>query len=90
MGCQNKLVEPHKLYQRLGLTLHERQLAYRKLFNEQINNTMLQHIRDATNSDAILGSERFKEEIASMLHRRVTRLTHGGDRRSEVFHEERN
>lgn len=55
------------------------------LFRTHIEPQMLDAIRCATNDGAILGHAQFREYIEAALQRRVTRLAHGGDRRSEVF-----
>jgi hypothetical protein len=38
----------------------------------------------------VLGNDRFKSVIEATLKRRVDRRSHGGDRRSETFREQRN
>lgn len=41
-------------------------------------------IREATNGSYVLGSERFRNQIAEMLRRRVTRGSPGRPRRTET------
>ena len=43
-----------------------------KLFRNELNPGMIDEIRQATNGNFALGSERFKKEMALALGRRVT------------------
>jgi len=84
-GEFNALITPHALYHALGSQPADQQAAYRFLFETHIESQTLDAIRCATNDGTILGHEHFREQIEAALRRRVTRLTHGGDRRSEAF-----
>ena len=48
-----------------------RQQAYRNLFNAHMDSDVINDIRTSTNGNFVLGSERFKAEISTMLKRRV-------------------
>jgi len=48
----------------LGKTNEKRQAAYRELFRNELKPEIIEEIRQATNGDFALGSERFKEEMA--------------------------
>jgi len=61
--------------------------AYRALFDRHLDSQAVRAIREATEAGAVLGNNRFKEEIEAVLNRRVVRLPHGGDRKSETFRE---
>ena len=87
LGQPDKLVAPHDLYQRLGKTDNQRQKAYRSLFRTRIPNTTLAEIRAATNKAWVLGSDRFKERMATKLSRPVKPSLRGGDRKSKAYHE---
>ena len=76
---------PHPLYKRLGETAEKRQAAYRALFSCQIEPESLNLIREGTQKCTLIGKDRFKKEVEKMLKRRVTKLTHGGDRKSKRF-----
>jgi putative transposase len=53
--------------------------------NGQIDELSLAGIREATNKAWVLGSERFKQQIAQRLNRRAERLAKGGDRKSQAY-----
>jgi putative transposase len=65
-------LEQHSLYLELGLDGASRQKAYRELFRYELEPGMVDNIRQATNSNVVLGNSRFNGEIASALGRRVT------------------
>ena len=62
-----------------------RQAQYRSLFAGQIDEISLSQLREATNKAWVLGSEHFKQKIASQLNLRSDRLAKGGDRKSDEF-----
>jgi putative transposase len=71
-GQDTELVTPHEEYQRLGLTEEARLKNYRALFESHLEPGVLEEIRSSTNGNYVLGDNRFKQEIANMLNRRVT------------------
>jgi putative transposase len=71
-GVDDPLARPHPLYEGLGGTAAERQRAYAALFGAPLETTFLDELRAATNGGWALGSERFKQQIAAALGRRVT------------------
>jgi len=85
MGENNKMITPHEEYLALGKSAEQRQQAYRSLFDEQLNQTTIDEIRQATNKAWILGSSHFKDEIAKQLNRRVSPAAKGGGRKSEKY-----
>jgi putative transposase len=70
-GEVDPLITAHEEYLRLGLNGQERQRHYRELLQAQIEPHLLEEIRSSTNGNYALGNERFREEIAQMLDRRV-------------------
>ena len=64
---------PHDSYRRLGQTDEMRRAAYRALFRDELDPDALDEIRQATNGNFSLGSERFRREIEAVLGRRATR-----------------
>jgi len=84
-GEFNDLVVPHHEYMRLGLNNNARQIAYRLLFSSQLEDKVIDQIRNATNNAWTLGNEHFKQRIAAQLERRVEPSVRGGDRRSQKF-----
>jgi len=55
----------------LGLDAVSRQAAYRELFRYELEPGLVDQIRRATNGNFALGSERFVEDAAATLGRRV-------------------
>ena len=86
-GRRDEVITPHALYERLGPDPGSRQAAYRGLFAGHIDEADLRSIREGTGKGAVIGNGRFREAIAAMVKRRVTRYSHGGDRKSERFRE---
>jgi putative transposase len=66
------VLTPHPEYLRLGGQESDRLEAYRELFSAHLDPAYTTEIRNATNGNFALGGERFKDEIARMLNRRVT------------------
>lgn len=83
LGQYDRLITPHILYEALGKT--DRQLHYRSLFDGQINEVSLEEMRETTNKGWVMGSDHFKQKIASQLNRRVDKLNKGGDRKSDEY-----
>ena len=88
LGIKNDLLTNHSLYLQLGNTDKQRQNHYQKLFDSVINKQDIEMIRDNTNQCAIVGNNKFEQEINQMLKRRVSKMKHGGDRKSEGFKRE--
>lgn len=72
-GENDAAVTPHLLYQQLGTTQAERQSNYRALFLSEMDHELLNEIRSATNGNYVFGNERFADQIAQALGRRVVR-----------------
>lgn len=85
-GEADALITPHALYHTLGSSPADRQAAYRALFRSPLESRTLDIIRQAANNGGVLGDAHFREGIEATLQRRVSRLAHGGDRRSAAFH----
>lgn len=78
------LLTPHPEYLRLGPTPEARQHAYRELFRHRLDDASLYAIREALNQERVMGSERFKDQIESMLNRRVRPGLAGRPRKHEA------
>ena len=74
---------------KLGKTTQQRHIAYRELFKQVLDDETVNKIRESTNKAWVLGNDRFKEEIARMVERRISPLAKGGDRKSKQFNETR-
>lgn len=70
-GEENLIIQPHVLYNALGLDEVSRQAAYRELFRYELDIGVVDEIRKATNGNYVLGSSKFSEQIAVALGRRV-------------------
>jgi putative transposase len=82
-GYPDRLITDHALYRALGNTASGRQAAYRALFKARLSHATLAAIREMTNKGWLLGSDRFREEIAATVSRRVAPLPRGRPRRKE-------
>ncbi len=71
-GEHSELITPHVLYQTLGKSDNEREMAYRELFRNELEPGKIDTIRRATNGNFALGNNRFFEELSRNLGRRVT------------------
>lgn len=71
-GEDGALVRPHTLYEALGLNAALRQAAYRELFRHELEPSLVDEIRRATNGNFLLGDERFAADVAATLGRRVS------------------
>jgi putative transposase len=82
-GQTDPVVVPHLLYLQLGETAAERRRRYRALFRSDMDDKLLEQIRSATNGNYVLGAERFAEQIAQTLGRRVSRGKAGRPARTQ-------
>ena len=71
-GKCSELVIPHDEYLRIENADLLRQKHYRGLFNSHMEPGLIDEIRKSTNGNYVLGNERFKEDTANMLKRRVS------------------
>jgi putative transposase len=71
-GEASALITPHDTYLSLARTSSGRTAAYRRLFAQSLGADLVDDFRTATNGNLAVGSERFKQEMASALGRRVT------------------
>jgi putative transposase len=71
-GHFDAVITPHPEYLRLGGLASDRLEAYRGLFSAHLDPAYVDEIRRATNGNFALGNDRFKDEMARRLNRRVT------------------
>jgi len=81
-GPPDPLVSPHPVYLALGRSASTRREAYRALFGTPLAPPELDAIRRATNQGLVLGFDDRRSELERTLGQRLSRSTHGGDRRS--------
>ena len=82
-GENSAVVTRHPLYLLLGKTEQERQAAYLELFRYHLDPKIIDSIRRSTNGNFALGNDRFQNEIAQALKRRVTPGPAGRPRKQE-------
>jgi len=70
-GKLNTLIDPHPLYLALAVTAEQRQAAYRKLFQCQLDNDVLDDIRESLNHELVFGRSYFKDKIEQISNRQT-------------------
>jgi len=81
LGVADPVLTDHRLYSALARRPNKRQKAYRRLFDEPLDDGFVDALRAATNGGWAFGSERFKQRIAEAAGRRVTPLPRGRPRK---------
>jgi len=71
LGRDDPLLSPHANYLGLHTDPVARRHAYRALFRESLSEDLLIRLRSNTNACAVIGNDRFKEQVATMLGRDV-------------------
>ena len=69
LGKPDPLLTPHALYIGLHPEQRARQYAYRTFFRDTLSEQLLARFRNNTNACTVIGNDRFKEQIATMLGR---------------------
>jgi len=87
MGIPINLITEHDEYRNLGRARASRVLEYSRLFPDFLTHETLNEIRSCTNKGWVIGNDKFRAEIASMLKRKVCDIPHGGDRKSHSYKE---
>jgi putative transposase len=82
-GEPNAVIQAHSVYRDLGRDGASRQQAYRDLFRHALDPGLIDKLRGATNGNYALGSERFEQEVAAALQRRVTRGSPGRPKKAD-------
>jgi len=77
LGTSDRLLPPHERYEALGRDAATRQSAYRALVATTLGDATLREIRDATRGGWVLGSSRFREEVAALLGGRTQPMARG-------------
>jgi len=81
-GQSDPLMTPHAVYHALAPDPQQRQARYRALFADALKPATLRLIRDTTNACRVLGNDRFKDQIETMLGRSVRPGQNGRPRRT--------
>jgi putative transposase len=84
LTCQRyiELNPVRALYTGLDPDPATRQKAYRTLFCDTLSDAQLTRLRDNTNACTIIGNDRFKDQIATMLGRAVPTGKRGRPKKS--------
>ena len=77
LGQPARMWKPHGEYLALGKTRSARLLAYRKLFETEIDDQLTADIRSALRTGLVLGTDRFREEIEQLTGRRHHHVKRG-------------
>jgi len=72
LGKKSDMITYHQNYLTLGDNNRDRQKRYRGLFESAVEEKSLTDIRQATQQNLALGSEKFKAQIETLCQRRVT------------------
>jgi putative transposase len=76
-GLRDPLLSSHPLLGKLGATPFDRDVAYRALFDDALQQETVDAIRDATNKGWALGRKSFHDRIESATERRCAPLPRG-------------
>jgi putative transposase len=68
---------PHAEYLALGATKSSRIMAYRKLFNNELDEETIGEIRFAANTGLVLGNDDFRKQIEQLTGQRQHYLKRG-------------
>lgn len=67
LGINSKLITQHAMYTQLGETKLQRFKQYRELCSQHVEGELLQDIRYSLNKGLILGTNKFKNEVAALV-----------------------
>jgi putative transposase len=84
LGGADPIVVSHERYRALGGSEAERQQAYRGLFRVHVDVGQLKQIRDAWQTGTTLGIHRFKEQVETMLGRKVGQARRGRPKKESI------
>lgn len=76
-GDSSNIIKAHSLYKMLGISLQQRQYAYRSLFTYALDNTDFNEIRNAAQFSMPLGNDKFMKQIESALERSIGQAKRG-------------
>ncbi len=73
----SKVITPHACYLNLHKEIEERKIAYRQLFEHQLDYNDIHAIREAVQFSMPLGNEKFKQQIEATLERSIGFMKRG-------------
>lgn len=80
------LITEHERYQALGTSPAQRSEGYLTMFEQLNTSEQDTHITQATLRGEVFGSENFHHKISALISRTTKLTSHGGDRKSETYH----
>lgn len=83
LGKHSSLIEPHPLYTQLGTNKCQRLIAYRRLFEHQLEQGLIDDIRHCSQKEIVLGNSRFKQQVAELTGIELKSATRGRPKVSE-------
>ena len=83
LGHDDPVISPHPVYLALGESDSSRYRQYQSLFESELDSELIDDIRSTTNACRVLGNETFKDQIESMLQRRVRPAKTGRPRKHQ-------
>gem|GEM_PF-272537 len=85
LGIADPVVTPHTLHRALAPADEVRLVAYRELFEEELDPDLLRRLRNGTNGGFVLGSGKFEQQVAAMLGRRTWKGSPGRPRKKSQW-----
>ena len=70
-GVECRITTPSSTYQSLGADKSSRITAYKNMFEDELDVSLIRDLRDATHKGLAFGSNRFKDEIEGLYKRRA-------------------
>lgn len=89
LGLFDDLIQAHEKYYALDNTPELCQQYYARLFNESLQEEILDQLRAVANTCRVLGNGEFKQSVSLNLKRQVELGIRGGDRRSKTYQNQR-
>ena len=88
LGQADPLITEHERYQSLGVSHKQRSDVYLDMFEQFNTSAQDVDITQATLRGEVYGSEAFHRKISALISRPTRLTSHGGDRKSEAFHDQ--
>ena len=76
-GIASTIIKPHAVFLNLAANVHERQDVYRRLFDSDLDASLVDEIRKRTNGGFAIGNELFLQQAEVACGRRVTPARRG-------------
>ena len=80
IGKPDALVTPHAIYRQLSEQGDQRRFRYRQLFRDSLTDADTREIKSCLSANQALGKDRFKDQVASTLGRKLGQVRRGRPR----------